>query len=576
MDPHSLTLITTLLILIFSAIIGGIAAHKLKLPMVLGYIISGFLVGNIIPSAVNGDFINVIADAGVVLLLFTLGIEFSFHRLRHAMKSLSLLVIVQMIATMFIIFTIALLFQMGTLLSLFLAVAASLSSTAIVMKILSEHGEEESNPGKMVSDWLILQDLAVVPIMIILPAFVSLYQSGNSTVLGNIFSISISIIKSGAAIVVVLFLGRVGVPKFFSCIASIGAREAFVVSIIGFVFVFSVLFDAIGLSAGLGAFIAGLLISDTTQNHAIFSEIRPLRDIFSVVFFIALGMVLPLQSVIALWQPILLWSIFIMLVKFFIIYTVTRFVGTHQKTSFIVSISLTILSEFGFIIAKEGASLGVLDSESYILIVAITFVSIIFGSPLLSRVHTVYYSFHRIVSKLFPRIFPILHESSLKDHGLAIQDHVVLCGYGRVGKYIGRALEMADIPFVVVEYNNIIVKKIKEKNIQVVYGDPADIDVLDYAQVDKARVVIVAIPDRHTQEMVIGNVLTLNKHCRIICRSHHEEDQIALKTLGVSSIVQPEFEAALAIAERLLGEYTVPEEEIAGKISRLKIEHGMG
>jgi len=575
-DPHSITILTTLIILIISAILGGIVAHKIKLPMVLGYIIGGFMLGNIVPGGINSDFVNAIADAGVVLLLFTLGIEFSFRRLRQVIRSLFFLVVIQMVATSFIVFAVLLLFHMGTLFSLFLSITAALSSTAIVLKILSEHGDLESNPGEMTSGWLVLQDLAVVPIMILVPAFVSMYQSGDSTIFGNVVSILVSIVKSGVAIAVVIFLGRIGIPKLLSFVANIGVREVFIVAIVGFVFLFAVLFDTLGLSAGLGAFIAGLLISDTTQNHAIFSEVRPLRDIFAVIFFVALGMVLPYQSVIALWQPILVWSFFIMILKFSLIYILTRFVGTHQKTAFVVATSLIILSEFGFIIAKEGVSLGVLTNEEYILIVAITFVTIIVGSPLVSRVHTMYYSFHRILSKLFPRIFPVKKDPYFGNPGLPLSDHIVLCGYGRVGKYIGRALEMAGIPFVVIEYNNIIVNKIKEKNVQVVYGDPADIDVLDYAQVDKARVVIVAIPDRHTQEMVIGNVLTLNKHCRIICRSHHEEDQIALKTLGVTTIIQPEFEAAVRITERVLGEYQVPEDEIAGKITRLKIEHGMG
>jgi CPA2 family monovalent cation:H+ antiporter-2 len=135
---------------------------------------------------------------------------------------------------------------------------------------------------------------------------------------------------------------------------------------------------------------------------------------------------------------------------------------------------------------------------------------------------------------------------------------------------------MADIPFVVVDYDHHTVSMLRAKGIQVVYGDPADIDVLDYAQVDKAKSVIIAIPDRHTQEMIIGNALTLNKKIKIYCRTHHEEDQTHLKSLGVQTIVQPEFEASLSIVTRVLSEQGINSDEIAGKISRLKIEHGLG
>jgi len=153
---------------------------------------------------------------------------------------------------------------------------------------------------------------------------------------------------------------------------------------------------------------------------------------------------------------------------------------------------------------------------------------------------------------------------------------VVICGYGRVGKYIGRALAMAGIPFIVIDYNHTTVHTLREKGIRTVYGDPSDIEVLDYAQVDKARVVIIAIPDRHTQEMVVANALTLSKTVRIICRTHHEEDQARLKAMGVHMIVQPEFEASLAIVTKILAQFGIQEDEITGKISRLKIEHGLG
>jgi CPA2 family monovalent cation:H+ antiporter-2 len=177
---------------------------------------------------------------------------------------------------------------------------------------------------------------------------------------------------------------------------------------------------------------------------------------------------------------------------------------------------------------------------------------------------------------MMPRLFSTKQELAPNSHELPISNHVVICGYGRVGKYIGRALEMAHIPFLVVDYNHATVTELRSKGISVVYGDPADKDVLDYAQVDFARAVIIAIPDRHTQEMIVSNAQTLNRHIRIICRTHHEEDQHYLKALGVQTIVQPEFEAALSVIERLLPEYGVSPNDLSGKISRLKIEHGLG
>jgi monovalent cation:H+ antiporter-2, CPA2 family len=234
------------------------------------------------------------------------------------------------------------------------------------------------------------------------------------------------------------------------------------------------------------------------------------------------------------------------------------------------------MSEFGFIIAREGVGAGVLNQERYIFLVALTFITMFMGTTLFSHGNTVYYWFYKTLGRFLPKIFPIKQEISSHTEELPITNHIVICGYGRVGKYIGRALEMAQIPYLVVDYNQATVSRLRAKGVSVVYGDPADKDVLDYAQVDFAKAVIIAIPDRHTQEMIISNAQTLNRHVRIICRTHHEEDQRYLKSLGVQTIVQPEFEAALSIINRLLPDFGVAPADITGKITRLKIEHGLG
>jgi CPA2 family monovalent cation:H+ antiporter-2 len=234
------------------------------------------------------------------------------------------------------------------------------------------------------------------------------------------------------------------------------------------------------------------------------------------------------------------------------------------------------MSEFGFIIARQGWSLGALTQDQYTLLIALTFVTILVSTPFLSQGHSLYYGLHGWMDKYLPKFFHTTREAADDKEVLPYRDHIVLCGYGRVGRYIGRALAMADIPFVVVDYNNATIAYLKEKGIPVIYGDPADKNVLEFARVDLARAVIIAIPDRHTQELVIANAQTLNRHIKIICRTHHEEDQKYLKSLGVDAVVQPEFEAAISIVERLLPSFGVSEEDMAGKISRLKIEHGEG
>lgn len=576
MNPHSLSLILTLLLVFVSAIVGGVVAKRLKQPMLLGYIAGGIVFGNLFPQFTDYEFLHAIADSGVTLLLFTLGIEFSFHRLRKVLGTVAWTAVVQILVCIFLFLLLSLSLGFAFIPALFIAIAGSLSSTAVVVKVLSERGELDTAPGEVMTGWLVVQDLAVVPLMILLPALVALTTHADTTVLAAITAIVVSLLKAAAALSVIVILGRFGMPRVLSWIASLGSREIFVLFTVGLVFLAGLVTYVLGMSAALGAFIAGLLIAETTQNHEIFAEIRPLRDLFAVVFFVSLGMALPVSFLVRVGPILLVLTAAIMGLKAFMIMGLTRFVGYHRKTAFLAAVGLTQMSEFGFIIAKEGLSLGALTRDDYTLLVALTFLTILLSAPLLSQGHSLYSKLQKALGGKWPKIFHTNKELGQMKEELPIQNHIVLVGYGRVGRYIGRALEMASIPFLVVDYNAATVKELKNRGISVVYGDPADKDVLDYAQVDLAKAVILAIPDRHTQEMVIAHAQTLNRRIKIICRTHFEEDQKHLKSLGVQVVIQPEFEAALSIVGRLLPEFGISEDDVAGKVSRLKIEHGLG
>jgi CPA2 family monovalent cation:H+ antiporter-2 len=182
------------------------------------------------------------------------------------------------------------------------------------------------------------------------------------------------------------------------------------------------------------------------------------------------------------------------------------------------------------------------------------------------------------ISKKSPKLYQTLFargDRPLKDEGLEFADHVVICGHGRVGGWLARALQLLEIPYIVIDYNHQVIMDLKNQGVNALFGDPADIDVLDYAQVDKAKVVVVAIPDQATQEIVVANCQTLNPSVKIISRIHQKEAISRLKTLGVACLIQPEFEAALSIIHRVLQFFGIEKEEVLGKIKRLKIEHGM-
>ncbi len=569
-------MVSTLFLVFLAAFVGGVGAQLLRLPSVVGYIASGVIFGNIFTGGLDRPFLQTTATVGVTLLMFTLGVEFSFHRLGKVLSHVWPLVLLQILFCFLVLFGLTQLLRLDWITGVYLAFATSLSSTAIAIKILSEKGELATVPGELSTGWLVVQDLFVVPVMVFLP-LISLINSSSSNYLVLLTDVSLGLFKSGFILGAIFFLGRVGVPGLLGKIATLGSREMFLLTTVAVVFLSAATTAAAGLGTALGAFLAGLLVAQTSESHEVFAEVRPLRDLFGIAFFVSLGLTLPLAVIVRNGWWLLGITTTALAIKFIAVFVLSRMSGFHRRTAFQVGLSLLPMSEFGLILAGEGVRIGLLTAENQTLLVALTFISIMLTLPFLASRDLVYDFLTRQVFARLPALFA--NRSSLlgeKAVELPFRGHVVLCGYGRVGRYIGRALTMSEIPFVVVDYNHTTVAKLRSEGLNVVYGDPADKEVLDVAQVDFARVLVIAIPDRHTQELVIGHALTLNKHIKIICRTHHEGDQRHLKSLGVATVIQPEFEAAISIVSRLLSDFKASESEVAGRLARLKLEHGLG
>lgn len=570
-----LSLITTVLLILAVAIGGSVVALRLRVPSILGYIAGGIIAGALASNSIDKYLISMVSESGITLLLFALGIEFSFHKLKTVLALVAWPTIAQILLTFAVMFVLLMVLKLSFIPALYLAAAVALSSTAIVVKLLSQKGELDTVPGELATGWLVVQDLAVIPMLIVLSA-VSQNPGASIGFVQSAQSILFALVKAGVTLLGILTIGRYGVPKLLSVVAAMRNRELLILTTIGLVFLIGIVMYAAGVSVALGAFLAGLLVAETSQNHAVFAQIRPLRDLFVVIFFVSIGMSLPLGSVVAVWPVVLALTVGVVAVKGGIIYALLRFMRYHRKPAFLVGLYLTQVSEFGFVLAGAGLSNGALNENHAAILIAVTFLTIAISAPAIAAKHTLYARFSTIISR-FPKLFKEeqhIRGGDAGDDGYPIENHVVICGYGRMGKYIGRALLLANIPFLVVDYNQTILQQLKKDGIQAVYGDPADKEVLDFAQVDYARAVVIAIPDRHTQEAVISQVLSLNRRVHIICRTHHEKDQGHLKSLGVQTTVQPEFEAALFVVTRLLSEFGIEKDTIAGKVRRLKIEHG--
>lgn len=543
-----LTLARDLVLIFAVALTGGALARKLKLPLLTGYILGGFLAGSFLEKFISlGQDLATIGEIGVAFLLFTLGIEFSFQRLTRVSHVAFWGATLQILATVILGTLFFPLFGFDFYSSLFLAALFSLSSTAIVVKILAERGEIDSLHGEIMVGWLLVQDMAVLPMMIILPTLSA--SSGQ-----NWLSIIFAILKALLLLWLVLLLGKKIVPQLLSRIAAIGSREITLLSVVTLCLAAAFGASYVGLSFTIGALFAGLLVSESTQRHAIFSEVRPLRDVFSVVFFVILGSLLDLNFILSHWGLIISLTSIVLLLKFFLVAILILWLGYHIKTAILAAVGLVGVGEFAFILAQVGITENLITPYVYSVILAVTVLTMIISPGLLNLAPKIYQNFKDFTRLRLGRLHALLFTNF--DHRLVrkdpLKEHVIICGHGRVGKHISQALEKAGVDYAVIDFNQGVVADLASLGKMAVYGDPSEREVLEAVGISSAKALVIAVPDLYSQEMIIQNSLRANPKILIICRSHFDEDKEHLLASGANVIIQPEFEAGVSIVRKLL------------------------
>lgn len=553
---------------LIGAFIGGSLAKKFGQPLILGYLFAGLFLSFLF-NRFNLDktTLKSLSEIGLTFLMFTLGLEFSFkktEKLKGVIVGGSLIQIGLTVALG--IGLLVFIFKFDLQPALILACAFSLSSTAIIFKILAEKGLLESLSGEIMKGWLLVQDLAALPMIAVFPI---IFNHGNLVV--NL----LTLVKAAAVIGFLWIVTKKIIPHLAETVAYSKNREILLIFAIGLIFLFSGLTQALGFSLGAGAFLAGLLLSRATVNLAVFSEIRPLRDVFLAIFFVCLGFTLDFSFLLNNIGNVLLISASILFLKMAVVAFILLFFGYHGKAVFFCGFGLAQVGEFAFILVSAAAAAGSLGLSHYNLAAAVTLLTMVVSPWLFSLGRFFYLKTDKWSAKSQKfRNFFIDSDKHLLTDELPFENHVVILGYGRVGRWIGCALDKSKIPYLVVDYDQDIIRELRLQEKRAVFGDPADVDVLDYVQVDKAKLVVLAIPDSSTTKIVVANCQTLNPRIKIICRSHVEEDKSQLRTMGVSDIIQPEFEGALSMAHRAMQYFGLGKEEISLKIKEIKKEHG--
>jgi len=559
---------------LFIPFIVAYVLKKNRISPIIGYIFGGIILSNLMGGLISKDVMSHFAYFGIMLLLFTVGLEIQFDRLLTVKKFILLGGFLQLILSSVVISIFSAIFGFNLIQSFLIGIAFSSSSTALVAKIIQDRGEENSFLGEITIGMLMFQDLAFIPFMII---FTSL--TAKNTALGDVgLKILLGVLFSFAILGIAYYLGKIIVPFIFNKVART-SRELLNLFIFLFIFFVAYLSTVFHVPILVSIFVAGILISQTLEHYHIFTQIRPIRDLLAIIFFIFIGMSINIALVPPLFFKIILFAAGVIIIKALIILIIFLFFRFHSKTCLYLSVFLFQIDEDAFILTSLAFMNGIFNQEQYVFIVSTVLLTLVATPILINQKEAIYLKIRGFINKRLPSLSKFIRyrvDSSLSPIDvLNIKDHVIICGYGRMGWHIGRALMLANVNFVAIDYNLHTVEKAKKEGANIIYGDPTDIDILDYAECEHARILISVVPERMSQEMIVLNAKKLNPKIILLTRVNREEDRIRMRDMGVRMVVQPEFEASLSIIRRILFFSGLEKEEIAEKIKLIKMEYGM-
>jgi CPA2 family monovalent cation:H+ antiporter-2 len=547
-----------LALILVAAFLGGLVARRLGLPLILGYILAGILIGPNTGGPTVGDVhdIELLAEIGVALLLFSIGLHFTFEELAPVRRVALLGTFVQIALTIAFGYGLGRAFGFDTVEAVWLGGLLSISSTAVVLKTLSEQGVSGTLSGRVMIGMLIVQDLAVVPLIILLP------ELGN---LGEGLSeLGLAMVEATVFIVGMALFGTRVFPWLMARIVALNSRELFLISVTAIGLGIGYGTYLFGLSFAFGAFVAGMVLARSDYSHQALADIGPLRDVFAMLFFVSVGMLI---DPVFLWEQagtIALVVLLVFVVKALIFGGLTRAFGYGNIVPFAVGLGLFQVGEFSFVIAREGINSGAISEELYSIVLTTAVVTMAL-TPFATRLAPALYGRWR---DRFPK--ESMNTFNLPKTGL--EDHVVIAGYGRVGAFVARLLDSLAQRFVVIDGNPERAEAAKEEGFPAVFGDAAAGPVLEAAGVRKARLVIVTVPDPAGARLVVERIRGIDPEVHIVARAAHQEQLKELSSLGVYEAVQPEFEAGIELGRQALSHMGVETGEIQRISDRVRRE----
>jgi len=551
-----LPLLKDILIILGFSIIVVFILQRFRLPSILGFLITGILIGPHSLSLIGtGHEVEMISEIGVILLLFVIGLELSLKQLASIRKTIFIGGMLQVGLAIAIAAVISKFVGFDWDKAVFAGFLFSLSSTAIVLKLLQDRNEISAPHGRNALAILIFQDLIVIPMILVAPIMAGETANVGQALL-NLF------LKSALIILITFVSARYIVPRLLYYVAKTKSKELFLLTTLTLCFAVAWLTSQAGLSLALGAFLAGLIISESEYSHQATSIILPFKELFTSFFFISIGMLLDLHFFAENAGIVLLLVLAVFIIKGTIATFVTAILGYPPRVSLLTGLALFQIGEFAFILSKVGVENGLLTSEmnQYFLSVSIVtmFITpfVLLFSESLSMV---------LIPPAIQRkwgYYLTKDRKKISKPEKPLENHLIIVGYGINGKNVAHAAKYIDIPYAILEMNAETVREEKNRGEHILFGDASEIHMLHSVNLNKARVVVIAISDPAATKYIVSNIREITQSVYVIVRTRYISEIDELLTLGADEVIPEEFETSVAIFSRVLQNFLVPVDEI--------------
>ena len=562
-----LPLLQDILILLGFSVVIVFLLQKLKLPSIIGFLLTGVIIGPYGLSLIKAvEQVEILSEIGVILLLFVIGMELSIKQLMSIKKTVFIGGFLQVGLTVVVAGLIHYFLDHPWNESVFVGFLFSLSSTAIVLKTLQDRQQITAPHARNALAILIFQDIIVVPMMLVTPMI-----AGESTNLG--MSIFWLLVKSAVLLIITYISARYIVPRLMHAVAKTNSKELFLLVTITLCFAIAFLTSEAGLSLALGAFIAGLIVSESEYSHQATSIILPFRELFTSFFFVSVGMLLDLSFFVGNIPVILLIVLCVFIIKSTIAAIAVAVLKYPTRTVLLTGLSLFQVGEFAFILSKVGIEYNLLTAETNQYFLSVSIVSMILTPFIIIFSERIVDRFIGVSKKIGLDSTKVSEKDKIEANNHELENHLVIIGYGINGSNLAKAAATSNIKYIVIEMNAETVKVEKAKGVPIIFGDATQDHILEAVHLSKARSAVIAISDNAATKRIITNIRSHSDSLHLVVRTRYVKETSELIALGADEVIPEEFETSVQIFTNVLQNFLVPEDDIDQLIDKVRADN---